>query len=47
VLPYGYAVKRGDAAWLATDEAVVARIKADGRLQRAASQNGLSAIVVR
>lgn len=47
VLPYGYAVKRGDAAWLATVEAFVARIKADGRLQRAASQNGLSAIVVR
>ena len=47
VLPYGYAVKRGDAAWLATVESFVARIKADGRLQRAASQNGLSAIVVR
>ena len=47
VLPYGYAVKRGDTAWLATVEAFVARIKADGRLQRAASQNGLSAIVVR
>ena len=47
VLPYGYAVKRGDAAWLATVEAFVARIKVDGRLQRAASQNGLSAIVVR
>ena len=47
VLPYGYAVKRGDAAWLAMVDAFVARIKADGRLQRAASQNGLNAIVVR
>lgn len=47
VLPYGYAVKRGDAAWLATVEAFVARTKADGRLLRAASRNGLSAIVVR
>ena len=28
MLPYGYAVKRGDAAWLATVEAFVARIKA-------------------
>lgn len=47
VLPYGYAVKRGDAQWLATVDAFVARIKADGRLQRAADRNGLNAIVVR
>ena len=47
MLPYGYAVKRSDAAWLAMVDAFVARIKADGRLQRAASQNGLNAIVVR
>jgi len=46
-LPYGYAVKRGDVAWLAVVDAFVTRIKADGRLQRAAAQNGLSAIVVR
>nr|WP_232727957.1 ABC transporter substrate-binding protein [Acidovorax sp. 69] len=47
VLPYAYAVKRGDDAWLATVDAFVSRIKADGRLQRAAGHHGLSAIVVR
>ena len=47
VLPYGYAVKQGDSAWLATVDAFVSRIKADGRLQRAAGHHGLNTIVVR
>lgn len=47
ILPYAYAVKQGDAAWLAAMDAFVARIKADGRLLRAADHNGLNAIVVR
>ncbi|MFN4120150.1 ABC transporter substrate-binding protein [Acidovorax sp.] len=46
VLPYGYAVKPGDAQWLATIDAFVARIKRDGRLRAAAGRHGLEAIVV-
>jgi ABC-type amino acid transport substrate-binding protein len=47
VLPYSYAVKKGDERWLATIDGFVARIKRDGRLRDAASRNGLAAIVVR
>ena len=47
VLPYGYAVKPGDAEWLATMEAFVQRIRADGRLDAAAKRHGLGAIVAR
>lgn len=46
VLPYAYAVKRGDEAWLATLDDFVARIKRDGRLEAAARRHGLSAIAV-
>jgi ABC-type amino acid transport substrate-binding protein len=45
VLPYAYAVKQGDAAWLATADDFVARIQRDGRLEAAAKRNGLGAIV--
>ncbi|MBU0749522.1 MAG: ABC transporter substrate-binding protein [Gammaproteobacteria bacterium] len=47
VLPYGYAVKRGDESWLTTMDAFVTRIKRDGRLKDAAGRHGLDAIVVR
>lgn len=47
VLPYGYAVKPGDDAWLVQLENFVAQIKRDGRLQKAATRNGLAPIVVR
>jgi ABC-type amino acid transport substrate-binding protein len=47
VMPYAYAVKPGDAAWLTTLDAFVARIKKDGRLERAANNHGLGPIVVR
>lgn len=47
VLPYAYAVKPGDDAWLKTMDDFVARTKRDGRLDAAASRNGLSEIVVR
>ena len=46
VLPYAYAIKRGDAVWLARLDDFVARIKRDGRLRAAAERHGLSAIVV-
>ena len=46
VLPYAYAVKQGDEAWLATVDEFVARIKRDGRLQAAAQRHGLGAIAV-
>jgi cyclohexadienyl dehydratase len=46
VLPYGYAVKPGDALWLAEVNAFVARIKRDGRLAAAARKFNLGAIVV-
>jgi len=45
VLPYAYAVKPGDAAWLAAVDDFVARIQRDGRLQAAAQRHGLSSIV--
>ncbi|PTT91974.1 amino acid ABC transporter substrate-binding protein [Pelomonas sp. HMWF004] len=47
VLPYGYAVRKGDAAWLARLDEFVAAIKRDGRLAAAAKRHGLSEIVVR
>ena len=47
VLPYAYAVRPGDAEWLATMEAFVQRIRADGRLDAAAKRHGLGAIVAR
>lgn len=46
VLPYAYAVKPGDEAWLKRVDEFVARIKRDGRLEAAAKRNGLSEIVV-
>ena len=46
VLPYAYAVKQGDEAWLAAVDEFVARIKRDGRLQAAAQRHGLGAITV-
>jgi len=46
VVPYGYAVKPGDPAWLAQLNAFVTRIKHDGRLSAAAARHGLSPIVV-
>jgi ABC-type amino acid transport substrate-binding protein len=45
VLPYAYAVKRGDAAWLAAVDEFVARIQRDGRLEAAAQRHGLAPIV--
>lgn len=45
VLPYAYAVKPGDEAWLATMNDFVARIQRDGRLEAAARRHGLSPIV--
>ncbi len=46
VLPYAYAVKPGDDAWLKRVDEFVARIKKDGRLQAAAKRNGLAEIVL-
>ena len=45
VLPYAYAVKPGDAAWLTAVDEFVGRIQRDGRLHAAAKRHGLSAIV--
>lgn len=47
VLPYAYAVRPGDAPWLARVDDFVAAIRRDGRLQTAARRHGLSDIVVR
>ncbi len=47
MLPYGYAVKQGDALWWGKVDAFVARIQRDGRLDAAARRHGLSTIVVR
>ncbi|MFZ5549599.1 MAG: ABC transporter substrate-binding protein [Pseudomonadota bacterium] len=47
VLPYGYAMKQGDADWLGVVDDFVARIKHDGRLDAAAKANGLTPIVFR
>ncbi|CAN5764466.1 N/A [soil metagenome] len=46
ILPYAYAVKPGDNAWLRQVDAFVAKIKGDGRLEAAARHNGLTEIVV-
>ena len=45
VLPYAYAVKPGDDAWLERVDAFVARIQRDGTLEAAARKHGLSPIV--
>lgn len=47
VLPYAYAVRPGDAAWLARIDEFVAAIGRDGRLEAAARRHGLGEIVVR
>jgi ABC-type amino acid transport substrate-binding protein len=47
VLPYAYAVKPGDEAWLKRVDEFVAAIKRDGRLEAAAKRSGLAEIVVR
>jgi cyclohexadienyl dehydratase len=47
VLPYGYAVKPGDEAWLATVDSFVARIQKDGRLVAAAKRYQLLPVVVK
>lgn len=44
---YGFAVAKGDRDWLNHVNAFVARIKADGRLARAAATHKLSEIIVR
>lgn len=46
-LPYAYAVKPGDEAWLKRVDDFVASIKRDGRLEAAARHHGLAEIVVR
>ncbi|MDR3019265.1 ABC transporter substrate-binding protein [Delftia acidovorans] len=45
VLPYGYATSPTDAKWLARLDQFVSDIRRDGRLARAARNNGLTAIV--
>lgn len=45
VLPYAYAVKPGDEAWLAAVDEFVGRIQRDGRLETAARKHGLLPIV--
>jgi ABC-type amino acid transport substrate-binding protein len=47
MLPYAYAVKPGDEAWLKRVDEFVAAIKRDGRLEAAARRNGLAEILVR
>jgi len=46
IIPYAYAVRPGDPEWLALVDQFVARIKDDGRLEKAARKYGLSEIVV-
>ncbi len=46
-LPYAYALKPGDEAWLRRVDEFVANIKRDGRLEAAARRHGLTEIVVR
>ena len=46
-LPYAYAVKPGDEAWLRRVDEFVVAIKRDGRLEAAARRHGLTEIVVR
>ena len=45
--PYAYAVNKGDPAWLAALDDFVERTKKDGRLLKAAINNGLEEIVVK
>jgi ABC-type amino acid transport substrate-binding protein len=47
LLPYAYAVKPGDDAWLKRVDEFVVAIKRDGRLDAAARHHGLTDIVVR
>lgn len=47
VMPYAYAVKPGDEAWLDAVDQFVQRVQRDGRLATAARRHGLSEIVVR
>ncbi len=44
-LPYGYAVKKGQKAWLERVDAFVTAARADGRLREAARRHGLEAIL--
>ena len=46
VQPYAYASKPGDAEWLATLNAFVARVRQDGRLAAAATRHGLESITL-
>ena len=46
MVPYAYAVKPGDAAWLKLMDDFVAKIKQDGRLEAAAKRFGLGDIVL-
>ena len=46
VLPYAHASKPGDAAWRATLNAFVARVRQDGRLDAAARRHGLESILL-
>ena len=45
LIPYAYAVRPGDPDWLAQVDQFVSRIKADGRLEKAARKHGLSDIL--
>lgn len=45
LIPYAYAVRPGDPDWLAQVDQFVSRIKADGRLEKAARKYGLSDIL--
>lgn len=47
ILPYAYAVKPGDEAWLQRINNFVASTKKDGRLARFAQRHGLSDILIR
>ena len=47
VLPYAYAMRQGDPAWLSRVDRFVDMIRQDGRLASAARRHGLSEIVVR
>ncbi len=47
LLPYAYATRQNDPAWLARLDEFVAAIKRDGRLKAAAARHGLGDIVVK
>jgi len=47
VLPYAYAVKPGDDAWLKRVDEFVTRVQRDGRLDAAARRFGLADILIR